>query len=107
MTKDGVYIDLFGGIHLSSFLEVLHSFKGLFNHLLRPTFLGGTPRTFKVFMLPGDKLGEELRECAQLLKEGKLKATIAKEFDFKDAKKAYELQMSGRSKGKVVVKVNI
>jgi len=73
--------------------------------LLRPTWLGGSPITYKMVMLKGDQSIEGLRQLAKWLEEGKLKAIVDSEYAFEDALSAYEKMKSGRAKGKVVVKV--
>lgn len=56
LKPDGVYLDLFGGVHLDSISAVISTATGLFNSALRPRFLGGVPRTFKMLMLPAHKM---------------------------------------------------
>lgn len=56
-------------------------------------------------MLPAGNMREQLIQAAGLLEKGTLKATLDGEFKLEDVKKAYEKQMSGRTKGKVVVTI--
>lgn len=105
LTPTGPYLDLMGGIHLDSLSSALHSVYGLVNHLARPRLLGGTPRAFKMLLLPADKMRAQLEEAAGMLERGELKAVIDSTYKFEDAHKAYEKQMSGRAKGKVIITV--
>lgn len=72
---------------------------------MRPTWLGGTPLRFKVVGLKAEQDKDLLEQLRVWMEEGKVKAVIDSEYAFEDAQKAYEKIMSGRSKGKVVLKV--
>lgn len=86
----GKYLDIAGAAHIEGFWSAIHAVGGLVNKLLRPRILGGTARTYKFLLLPGNKMvrplggsdgGEkelmdlllqtkELREAAEFLKDG-------------------------------------
>ncbi|WP_163139642.1 NADP-dependent oxidoreductase [Bacillus sp. 22-7] len=55
-----------------------------------------------LFMKPS---GEQLRIIANLIENGKIKPIIDRVFPFEDAQKAMEYAESGRSKGKIIVKI--
>lgn len=73
--------------------------------LLRPKWLGGSSLPYKLVMLHADNEHDSLKQIAQWLEEGKLKPIIDSEHAFEDALNAYDKIMSGRAKGKVIVKV--
>jgi NADPH:quinone reductase-like Zn-dependent oxidoreductase len=49
--------------------------------------------------------GSIMRDVADLMRNGAFKAVIDSEFTLDESVKAIERQMSGRAKGKVVVKI--
>ncbi|KAH6838599.1 zinc-binding dehydrogenase-domain-containing protein [Chaetomium sp. MPI-CAGE-AT-0009] len=72
---------------------------------LRPCFLGGTPRSYELFLLSAS--GESAREAAALVEQGIIKqALIDSVFPMEQAVEAYEKLATGRAKGKVVVEVH-
>lgn len=103
LSAKGLYIDI-AGPHLDgSISSLLKAGAYLMSSLLRPSWLGGVNRKYKFYgMNPTDA---NLNEMERLLTNGTLKPVIDQVFAFEDAKKAYERSMSGRSKGKVVIKV--
>jgi len=50
--------------------------------------------------------GKRYEEIAKLVDEGKLKVVIDREFPLTDVKSAHELSETGRTKGKIVIKVS-
>jgi len=72
---------------------------------LRPTFLGGNKIPYSFVMLKPETLGGALRQLASWLEDGKLKAVIDSEHKFENALDAYNVMLSGRAKGKVIVKM--
>ncbi len=50
--------------------------------------------------------GERLQRTAELVEAGKLKVVIAKEFPLAEAKAAHELSESGRTVGKIILRVS-
>ncbi|KAM7207824.1 hypothetical protein V8F20_001866 [Naviculisporaceae sp. PSN 640] len=80
------------------------SFKTLGSRLFTPGFLGGGKTKLELFTLKGTKT-EELEELAGLVVEGKVKPLVEEVFGFEDVVKAFERIKSGRSKGKLVVRV--
>lgn len=49
--------------------------------------------------------GNQLREIAELITQGKIKAPEISEFPFQEAKKALELSEQGHTRGKIVLKI--
>lgn len=105
LKPDGKYLDIAGGIHFDSLSDSINTLIALFNQLLRPRFLGGTPRKFQILLVPAAKMGAQLQQAADLLESKDLRTVIDSTYKFEDALAAYERQMSGRSKGKVVVSI--
>ncbi|KAK3676031.1 hypothetical protein LTR78_004223 [Recurvomyces mirabilis] len=71
--------------------------------LVWPSVLGGGQRTFT--FVTANTNPTHYAEIAKWMEEGKVKAVIEKEFELEDADKAFAHLKSGRTKGKVVVKV--
>ncbi|GAA5960749.1 hypothetical protein JCM3765_007319 [Sporobolomyces pararoseus] len=103
LSPKATYIDI-AGRHLdNSIMSLIKAGLYMMSNLLRPSWLGGVPRKYKFYLMaPSD---EKLNEIERLLTAGSLKPILDETFAFEDAKKAYERSMSGRSKGKVVIKV--
>ncbi|KAH9915045.1 NAD-P-binding protein [Epithele typhae] len=76
----------------------------LWNVMLKPGFLGGTKRKWKLVNV--DPIKKDLEAFAKLCEEGKVKPLVDSVFAFEDALKAYERVMTGRATGKVVIKVD-
>ncbi|KAI0639459.1 NAD-P-binding protein [Trametes polyzona] len=74
------------------------------NVVLRPGFLGGVKRKWRLIMLK--PVPEDLKDFARLVEEGKVRPLVDSVFAFEDAPKAYDRLMSKRATGKVVVKVD-
>lgn len=96
LKPEGQYLDLAGGIHFDSLSDTISTLLGLFNQLIRPRFLGGTPRKFKMLLVPAAKMRGQLQQAANLLESKDLRTVIDSTYKFEDALKAYERQMSGR-----------
>ncbi|KAK4150468.1 hypothetical protein C8A00DRAFT_46150 [Chaetomidium leptoderma] len=72
---------------------------------LRPCLLGGTPRSYELFLLSAS--GKTAREVAAWVEQGVIKeALIDSEFSMEQVVEAYEKLATGRAKGKIVVKVD-
>ncbi|GAA6010794.1 hypothetical protein JCM11491_002949 [Sporobolomyces phaffii] len=91
LSAKGVYIDI-AGPHLDgSVSSLLRAGAYLISSLFRPSWLGGVKRKYKfISMSPTAR---------------SIKPIVDETFEFENAKKAYERSMSGRAKGKVVVRV--
>lgn len=68
-----------------------------------PGYLGGANR--KLITIFSKCSRRELEQLANWMVEGKVRAVIDSEFDFANVPKAYEKIKTGRSKGKIVIKV--
>ncbi|KAH9898345.1 NAD-P-binding protein [Cubamyces lactineus] len=74
------------------------------NVFLRPSFLGGTKRKWKLVTVK--PVHEDLEAFAKLVEEGKVRPLVDSVFAFEDALKAYEKLLTKRATGKIVVKVD-
>ncbi|OJT04705.1 Zinc-type alcohol dehydrogenase-like protein C16A3.02c [Trametes pubescens] len=74
------------------------------NVLLRPSFLGGVKRKWKLVAVK--PIPKDLKDFAKLVEEGKIRPLVDSVHAFEDTKAAYERLLSQRATGKVVVKVD-
>ncbi|KAI0655132.1 NAD-P-binding protein [Cubamyces menziesii] len=74
------------------------------NVFLRPSFLGGTKRKWKLVTVK--PVHEDLEAFAKLVEEGKVRPLVDSVYAFEDVLKAYEKLMTKRATGKIVVKVD-
>jgi NADPH:quinone reductase-like Zn-dependent oxidoreductase len=70
---------------------------------LVPAVLGGGQRPFAFGMAATNF--EDFTKIGELVADGKVKPVIDEVFAFEDAPKAYQKLKTGRSKGKIVVRV--
>ncbi|KAK4233376.1 hypothetical protein C8A03DRAFT_19546 [Achaetomium macrosporum] len=71
---------------------------------LRPRLLGGTPRSYELFLLSAS--GKIARRVAAWVEQGVIKeAPIDSEFPMEQVVEAYEKLATGRAKGKILIKV--
>ena len=96
LKPEGTFVTIAGSASIST----IRNFLGC---MFWPKFLGGGERKFKFVTCVAD--GEELKRMVDWMAEGKLKACIEREFELKDAGEAYMRLKSGRTRGKLVVKV--
>lgn len=78
--------------------------KTMLSRKLIPGFLGGGSRPFEIFTTKDN--GENLKQIAQWVAEGKVKVPVEQVFEFEDAPKAIELLKKGKCAGKIVVHVS-
>ncbi|KAH7412721.1 reticulon-4-interacting protein 1, mitochondrial precursor [Cadophora sp. MPI-SDFR-AT-0126] len=81
----------------------LAAMRQLVGNLLIPGFLGGGKGKYIVVMAKGNTACFE--QLARWVQEGKLRAVLDSTFEFDDVPKAFERLKTGRSRGKVVVRV--
>ncbi|KAK9779692.1 putative Enoyl reductase (ER) domain-containing protein [Seiridium cardinale] len=71
---------------------------------LRPVYLGGTPRQYKILGLAPS--GRYAHELAQWIEDGQVKEIlIDSEYKMKDVVQAYDKLMTRRATGKIVIKI--
>ncbi|KAH8202742.1 hypothetical protein TruAng_003118 [Truncatella angustata] len=90
------------------FIEVVPGrTRGIYPFLmnqLRPVFLGGTPRQYKILGLAPS--GRYAHELAQWIEDGKVREILVdSEYGMKDVVRAYEKLMTRRATGKIVIKI--
>ncbi|OCH89445.1 NAD(P)-binding protein [Obba rivulosa] len=78
--------------------------KLLWDAFLKPTWLGGTKRAFKIIRVT--LVEEDMQAFGKYVEEGKVKAPVDSVYEFRDVLKAYERMMTGRATGKIIVKVD-
>ncbi|CAM1503514.1 Fc.00g011050.m01.CDS01 [Cosmosporella sp. VM-42] len=79
------------------------TFKALFAIHLLPAFLGGGQRKFVFHSVTADP--EHSMQVARWIEEGKVKPVIEEEFDLDAGGRAYGKLKTGRTRGKLVVRV--
>ncbi|CVL04910.1 related to zinc alcohol dehydrogenase [Fusarium mangiferae] len=79
------------------------TFKSLLAINLLPRWLGGGKRKFKYHSVTAN--GKDFGQFADWMREGKVRAVIEEEFGLEDAGRAYARLKEGRTKGKLVVRV--
>lgn len=82
----------------------LQTVKKMVNGLLRPVFLGGTPRKFVPYFTKS--VHEDYEQLGKWLADGTLTTIIESTFDFEKAIEAFEHLKKGSSAGKVIVHVS-
>lgn len=89
------------------FLSIVGRAQGIYSflmHQVRPTMLGGTPRSYKILGLAPSGTGA--REVAKLVDEGLIgEVLVDSEYGMDDALLAYEKLATKRARGKIVIKV--
>jgi alkaline phosphatase D len=73
------------------------------SNMLRPGFLGGGKAKYNLVI--GQPSKSNLQTLGEWMKEGKIKGVFDGVYEWEDAPKAYERMKSGRTRGKIVVKV--
>lgn len=77
--------------------------KTMMSRMLVPGFLGGGKRKFAFVSVKNDQDG--MKKIASWVAEGRVRPVIQDVFGFQDAVKAYEMLKTGRTRGKIVVRV--
>ncbi|KAF5387131.1 hypothetical protein D9615_001846 [Tricholomella constricta] len=84
--------------------ELWKTVKTVFAAYLRPTWLGGTKRKYKIFMVKHRK--SRLDDIQKMVSDGLIVPPVDSVYEFDDALKAYDRQMSARATGKIIIKVD-
>lgn len=98
LNPDGIYMNVGDYTH-ASFWTLWYWFSNAY----WPKWLGGIPRKSMMFQIRMDQ--ECSDDLVRLIREGKIKGQMEKCFAFEDALDAYDLLLSKRVRGRVVVKV--
>ena len=96
LKPDGQYITIAGSITLSSTLSMIQI-------LYLPSWLGGGKRAAQFLLRKSD--AEQFSKIAEMMKEGKVKAVVEKEYPLEKTGEAFARLKSGRTVGKSVIKV--
>ena len=96
LKPEGRYVTIAGNAQFSVI-------KNMLSIMLWPKALGGGQRKFQFVTCAAD--AAQYAELAKWLAEGKLKTIIEKEYELEQAGEAFERLKSGRTRGKLVVKV--
>jgi len=96
LKPEGRYVTIAGNAEFSVI-------KNMLSIMLWPSALGGGQRKFQFVTCAANAV--QYAELAKWLAEGKLKTVIEKEYELEQAGEAYERLKSGRTRGKLVVKV--
>lgn len=96
LKPEGTYVTIAG----SASVATVRNFLGI---MFLPKFLGGGERKFKFLTCVANS--EDLTRVAGWMAEGKLRACVEKEFDLRDAGEAFLRLKTGRTRGKLVVRV--
>jgi len=97
LKPEGRYITIAGGVAIKTFTDLLSIF-------LWPSALGGGQRKFGFVTAKSDVQHYEL--VAKWMKEGQVKPVIEQVVGIEDVSKAYERLKTGRTRGKLVIKVS-
>jgi NADPH:quinone reductase-like Zn-dependent oxidoreductase len=96
LKPEGRYVTIAGNAQFSVIKDMLSIF-------LWPSALGGGQRKFQFVTCAANAV--QYAELAKWLAEGKMKVIIEREYALEEAGEAYERLKSGRTRGKLVVKV--
>lgn len=97
MKDDGHFIQVGGGVNKDMV-------KAMVRRSLVPGFLGGGKRQWK--FITTNQSHTDLESIAELIKSGAVKPVLDEVFTFDKAPQAYEKLKTGRTKGKIVIKVS-
>ena len=96
LKSEGRYITIAGSPSLSSMFSIMQI-------LYLPSWLGGGKRPSQLLLRKSDV--EQSSKIAELMKEGKLKAVVEKEYPLEETGEAFKRLKSGRTVGKSVIRV--
>lgn len=96
LKPSGRFVTIAGEPSLSMISTVMSVF-------LWPSFLGGGQRKFGFVTCKSN--AEQYAHLAQMMKDGKLKAVIEREYGLEEVGEAFSRLKSGRTRGKLIVKV--
>lgn len=103
-TRSPAYLKAAGGLFLSIVGGPSQGLYPVLMHQLRPVWLGGTPRAFRMTGLtPSGALARDVAACAA---DGRLREVpVDSEYGLADVPAAYERLMTRRARGKIVIRV--
>ncbi|KAG9226018.1 hypothetical protein CCMSSC00406_0009115 [Pleurotus cornucopiae] len=104
LAPGGAFVTTTPAPHNVSLTEIGNLFRTI-AAMTWPTWLGGTPREFKVYGLVQNKA--DINALRDLVAEGKVVGVVDSIYEMKDALKAYERLLTSRATGKVVIKIDV
>lgn len=107
LVEDGVYAAIGIKPTAHSLVSYVGAFVAMQANALWPraSWLGGTGRTWRGVTVLSATAGE-LEALLALLAEGKIRVVVGSEFRMEDVQKGYEILRSGRTTGKILIKVD-
>ncbi|KAH6629045.1 hypothetical protein C7974DRAFT_179891 [Boeremia exigua] len=96
LAPGGKFVQVGATVSLGSFAQITSNF-------LVPGFLGGGRRPYQV-LLPKPST-DDLKQLGAWMKDGRVRAVLDEVFEWEDAPRAFEKLKTGRSRGKLVVRV--
>lgn len=105
LKPEGQYVTISLDVHGVSTLRTAKLTASLVSNFVRPTFLGGTARKFKMFSMQWDEDG--MKKMTKLMEQGKLRVPIDERYasDKQGVLAAYEKIMTNKAKGKIIVEM--
>ncbi|KAJ9097583.1 hypothetical protein QFC21_004617 [Naganishia friedmannii] len=105
LKPEGQYVTISLDVHGASTLRTTQLAVSLVSNFVRPTFLGGTARKFKMITMHWDEAG--MKQMTGLMEVGKLRVPIDERFasDKQGVLAAYEKIMTNKAKGKIIVEM--
>ncbi|KAI0158188.1 NAD(P)-binding protein [Xylariaceae sp. FL1272] len=98
LLPEGIFVQIGGDMSLSSARDLIFQ-------SLRPAILGGGKRKWKFFITYPSH--DHLADLGRLMSEGKIRAVIDGDvYPYEDAPKAFEKLKTGRTRGKLLIKVS-
>lgn len=100
LKKGGKFVQVGAGVSLGSMLDIGKM-------VLWPSWLGGGKRPYQLYFLAATKK-EEWEQIGRWMVEGKLRTIIedGNRFDLADIQQAFDKLNSGRTRGKIIVKIS-
>lgn len=103
LKPEKTYISVGPAMPKYSMGAIFYSLGQMASNFLWPRFLGGPNRPY--IQVAATSTLEEIQRLAHLVEEGKLRVPIDSCWDLVDALKAYEMVLSRRARGKVIVRI--
>ena len=96
LKPEGKFITIAGSFTLSSMISMSKM-------LMLPTWLGGGKRKAAFVLVKNN--AEQYAQIAEMMKEGKVRTVVEKRFELEEAAEAFASLKTGRTRGKLIVKV--
>lgn len=90
-------------VNIGSYEGSLWTIWCVMQNKMRPRILGGVPRRYDFFGTTPDSASAEI--LAGFARDGKLRAVVDRVFKMEDVFEAYDLLLSKRARGKIIIKI--